>query len=151
MSELAPLDPDLLADVLSKHPFVTIDGIFNIRDLGMIPVADSEYVTRSGFMYRSGELSGITPHGVCHSYSRDFEVIHESRGRATTGPWYYHHIRSALRHGNCKVRCNNPPNRWSNRIARSCVCQRGLQPRAHGSVSISVNSSSTTKPTQAPS
>ena len=65
MSELAPLDPDLLADVLSKHPFVTIDGIFNVRDLGMIPVADSEYVTRSGFMYRSGELSGVTSHGVC--------------------------------------------------------------------------------------
>ncbi|KAN0115966.1 Tyrosine phosphatase family domain containing protein [Russula decolorans] len=63
MSELAPLDPDLLVDVLSKHPFVTIDGIFNVRDLGMIPVADSEYVTRSGFMYRSGELSGVTPHG----------------------------------------------------------------------------------------
>jgi Tyrosine phosphatase family len=66
MSELAPVDPDLLSDVLSKHPFVTIDGIFNVRDLGMIPVADSEYVTRSGFMYRSGELSGVTLHGVYH-------------------------------------------------------------------------------------
>ncbi|KAH9983573.1 tyrosine phosphatase family-domain-containing protein [Russula compacta] len=60
MSELAPLDPNLLADVLSKHPFVTIDGVCNLRDLGMIPIADGEHVTRSGFMYRSGELSGIT-------------------------------------------------------------------------------------------
>ncbi len=65
MSELAPLDPDLLADVLSKHPFVTVDGVFNIRDLGLIPVEDGECVTRSGFMYRSGELSGVTQNGMC--------------------------------------------------------------------------------------
>ncbi|KAH9959872.1 tyrosine phosphatase family-domain-containing protein [Russula dissimulans] len=63
MSELAPLDPDLLADALSKHPFVTIDGVCNIRDLGMIPAADGEHITRSGVMYRSGELSGVTQHG----------------------------------------------------------------------------------------
>jgi hypothetical protein len=76
-------------------------------------------------------------------------VIHESREGAAAGPWYHHHIRPAFRHGNCKVRCNNPPNRWSNHIARSCVPQRGLQPRAYGPVSISANSSSPTKPTQA--
>ena len=81
MSELAPLDPDILADVLSKHPFVTIDGIFNVRDLGMIQVADSEYVTRSGFMYRSGELSGVTPHGVCHSNCRVFVVQSPRAGK----------------------------------------------------------------------
>ena len=88
MSELAPLDPDLLADVLSKHPFVTVDGVFNFRDLGMIPVADSEYVTRSGFMYRSGELSGVTPHGACHSPSREFVVCYNPReqGRSSCGP-----------------------------------------------------------------
>jgi hypothetical protein len=75
MSELAPLDADLLADVLSKHPFVTIDGVCNVRDLGMVPVADGEYVTRSGFLYRSGELSGVTQHGVCHSFPRAIVVI----------------------------------------------------------------------------
>ena len=75
MSELAPLDPDFLAVVLSSHPFVTIDGVCNVRDLGMVPVADSEYVTRSGFMYRSGELSGVTQHGECYSFSRGFTVI----------------------------------------------------------------------------
>lgn len=64
MSELAPLDADLVADVLSKHPFIKIDGVYNVRDLGMIPVADGKNVTRSGFMYRSGELSGVTQHGV---------------------------------------------------------------------------------------
>ena len=75
MSELAPLDPDLLVDVLSKHPFVTIDGVCNVRDLGMVPVADGEYVTRPGFMYRSGELSGVTQRGVFCSFSRAFVVI----------------------------------------------------------------------------
>jgi hypothetical protein len=74
MSELAPLDADLLADVLSKHPFVTIDGVCNVRDLGMVPVEDGGYVTRSGFMYRSGELSGVTQHGMCHFISREFVV-----------------------------------------------------------------------------
>src|SRR5258708_7163 len=149
MSELAPLDPDLLADVLSKHPFVTIDGVFNVRDLGMIPVAGGEYVTRSGFMYRSGELSGVTQHGVCHpsSFSRVFVEISESRQGAAAGPWYHHHIRPPLRHGNCKVRCSNPPNCRSNRIAYSGFCERGLQPRAHGPVSVSANPSSQAKPT----
>jgi protein tyrosine/serine phosphatase len=63
MSELAPLDPDLVADVLSRHPFVTIDGVYNARDLGRIPTADGQHVTRSSFMIRSGELSGATQLG----------------------------------------------------------------------------------------
>lgn len=63
MSELAPLDPDLVADVLSKHPFVTIDGVCNVRDLGGIPTADG-HVTRSNFMVRSGELSRVTQLGL---------------------------------------------------------------------------------------
>lgn len=98
MSELAPLDPDLLTDVLSKHPFVAIDGIFNVRDLGMIPVADSEYITRSGFMYRSGELSGVTSHGMCliPLESLCLVVILESREGAAPGAWNHHHIRPAF-------------------------------------------------------
>ena len=63
MSELAPLDPDLVADVLSKHPFVTIDGVHNIRDLGGIRTADGQHVTRPSFIFRSGELSGATQLG----------------------------------------------------------------------------------------
>ncbi|KAN0140336.1 tyrosine-protein phosphatase [Lactarius tabidus] len=63
MSELAPLDPDVVADVLSKHPFVTVDGVYNVRDLGRIPTTDG-HVTRSSFMVRSGELSRATQLGV---------------------------------------------------------------------------------------
>lgn len=64
MSELAPLDPDLVAHVLSRHPFVIIDGVYNARDLGRIPTADGQHVTRSSFMIRSGELSGATQLGL---------------------------------------------------------------------------------------
>ena len=85
MSELAPLDPDLLADVLSKHPFVTIDGVCNVRDLGMVPVAGGEHVTRSGFMYRSGELSGVTQHGVFHIFFGAFFLIPD-QARGSCGP-----------------------------------------------------------------
>ncbi|KAI0258590.1 protein-tyrosine phosphatase-like protein [Gloeopeniophorella convolvens] len=63
MSELAHLDPELVADVLSKPPFVTVDGVCNVRDLGNLPVADGEHVTRPGLIYRGGELSGITSQG----------------------------------------------------------------------------------------
>jgi hypothetical protein len=78
-----------------------------------------------------------------------FVVIPESREGEAAGPWHHHHIRPTFRHRNCKVRCNNPPNFRSNRIARSCVYQGGLQPRAYGPVRISTDSSSPTKPTQA--
>ncbi|SRR6266404_4184618 len=64
MSELAPLDPELVADVLSKHPFVTIDGVYNVRDLGRLPVADGQRVTKSSFMIRGGEISGVTHLGA---------------------------------------------------------------------------------------
>lgn len=75
-----------------------------------------------------------------------FVVIPESREGAAAGPRHHHHIRPAFRHRNCKVRCNNPPNCRSNRISRSCVYQRGLQPRAYGPVRISTIQSN--KPTQ---
>ncbi len=64
MSELAPLDPELVAEVLSKHPFVNIDGVYNARDLGRIPTVDGQHVTRSSFMVRGGELSGVTQLGL---------------------------------------------------------------------------------------
>jgi hypothetical protein len=64
MSELVPLDLDLVADVLSKHPFVTIDGVYNARDLGAIPTVDGQHVTRSSFIIRSGELSSVTQLGL---------------------------------------------------------------------------------------
>lgn len=119
MSELAPLDPDILADVLSKHPFVTIDGVCNVRDLGMVPVADGEHVTRSGFMYRSGELAGVTQHGMFLQSIPGSGVIPKNRQGTTAGPRRHHDIRPAFRRRNRKVRFSNPPNRGRNRISCS--------------------------------
>ncbi|KAA1473441.1 hypothetical protein DENSPDRAFT_839914 [Dentipellis sp. KUC8613] len=62
-SELDPLDPKHVAHVLSHPPFVSIPGVHNVRDLGAHPTSTPAESTRPGFMFRSGEISGITPDG----------------------------------------------------------------------------------------
>ncbi|KAI0057609.1 hypothetical protein BV25DRAFT_1831060 [Artomyces pyxidatus] len=61
MSELDPLDPVYVSQILSNPPFVTISGASNVRDLGLHPGTRSH--VRPGYIYRSGELSGVTPQG----------------------------------------------------------------------------------------
>ena len=140
MSELSPLDPGILSDVLSKHPFVTIDGVCNIRDLGMIPTTDGENVTRSGFMYRSGN-SLVSLNLVCAflSSSLVFGTTLETRQGTAADSRYHYHIRPPFRHGNCKVRCSNPTNCGNNSITRTSLCKGGLQPRAYGPVSSALD------------
>ncbi|KAI0776215.1 protein-tyrosine phosphatase-like protein [Trametes elegans] len=62
--ELEPLDPAFVAEQLSRPPFVTIPGVVNVRDLGSYPTRFPGLVTRPGFVYRSGEVSHITPAGI---------------------------------------------------------------------------------------
>ena len=63
--ELEPLDPVYVSERLSKPPFVTIPGVVNIRDLGGYPSQSKPgYITRPGFVFRSGEVSSITDDGV---------------------------------------------------------------------------------------
>ncbi|KAI0321984.1 protein-tyrosine phosphatase-like protein [Amylostereum chailletii] len=63
-SELDPLDPDYVARALSSPPFVSILGVSNARDIGLLPIATNELkVTRPHFMYRSAEISAITVEG----------------------------------------------------------------------------------------
>lgn len=62
-SGLEPLDPAYVADVLSRPPFVQIPGVCNVRDLGSCPTATPNVVTKSGYAYRSAELSSITEEG----------------------------------------------------------------------------------------
>ncbi|KAI0638416.1 protein-tyrosine phosphatase-like protein [Trametes polyzona] len=62
--DLEPLDADYVADTLSKPPFVSIDGVVNVRDLGSYPTSYPGMVTRPRLVYRSGEVSHITPEGV---------------------------------------------------------------------------------------
>lgn len=66
MHDLDPLDPAYVQDVLSKPPFITIPGVINVRDLGHYPsTTDPGLVTKSGYLFRSAELSGITVEGSC--------------------------------------------------------------------------------------
>ncbi|EPQ59168.1 hypothetical protein GLOTRDRAFT_136110 [Gloeophyllum trabeum ATCC 11539] len=61
--DLEPLDPAYVAERLSRPPFVACDGVYNIRDLGGYPSSTSGVIVRRGFVYRSGEISGITEDG----------------------------------------------------------------------------------------
>lgn len=61
--DLDPLDPVYVNERLSKPPFVTIEGVVNIRDLGSYPTDQPGYITKPGLLYRSGEISAITDEG----------------------------------------------------------------------------------------
>ncbi|KAF5388337.1 hypothetical protein D9615_000639 [Tricholomella constricta] len=64
MNDLEPLDAAYVADVLSRPPFVTIDGVINVRDLGSyLSETSPGDITRPRFLFRSAELSGITKEG----------------------------------------------------------------------------------------
>ena len=57
------LDPDYVARTLSNPPFVSISGVYNVRCLGNYRTQHSNEVTRASFMFRAGEVSGITDDG----------------------------------------------------------------------------------------
>jgi hypothetical protein len=66
MHDLEPLDPAYVAEILSKPPFVTIPGVINVRDLGSYPsITFPGTITRPGHVYRSAEISAVTPEGTC--------------------------------------------------------------------------------------
>ena len=56
------LPPQQTAKILSQRPFVSIPGLFNLRDLST-PQDDGPPAIRPGFIYRSGALTHITPAG----------------------------------------------------------------------------------------
>jgi len=65
MNDLEPLDPTYVAAILSKPPFITVPGVINVRDIGLLP--SSLYpgkVTKPKLLIRSAELSGITDDGL---------------------------------------------------------------------------------------
>ncbi|KAI1796151.1 protein-tyrosine phosphatase-like protein [Ganoderma leucocontextum] len=62
--DLEPLDPAYVADQLSRPPFVSIPGVVNVRDLGSYPTDQPGFVTKPRLVYRSGEISYITPEGI---------------------------------------------------------------------------------------
>jgi hypothetical protein len=60
MSDLEPLDPFYVADALSRPPFVKIDGVHNVRDIGLC----HHSIIRQNFAFRSAEIAGITEEGA---------------------------------------------------------------------------------------
>ena len=64
MDSLESLDPAFVQSVLSSPPFVTIEGITNVRTLGPYPAKNPEGATRVDFVFRSSEVSKITEEGV---------------------------------------------------------------------------------------
>ncbi|KAF9266334.1 hypothetical protein L218DRAFT_997113 [Marasmius fiardii PR-910] len=63
MEELEALDPSYVQEILSQPPFVTIDGVINVRDLGGYPSSVPDKITKHGIVFRSAELAGITDRG----------------------------------------------------------------------------------------
>ncbi|KAH7887384.1 protein-tyrosine phosphatase-like protein [Phlebopus sp. FC_14] len=63
-SGLEALDPNYVADVLSRPPFVQISGVSNVRDLGSYPTSTPNVITKPGYAYRSAEVSNINEEGA---------------------------------------------------------------------------------------
>ncbi|KAJ8507374.1 hypothetical protein ONZ45_g10244 [Pleurotus djamor] len=64
MDDLEPLDPSYVESVLSNPPFVVIPGVINVRDLGSYPsTTHPGRATKPNLLFRSAELSAITPEG----------------------------------------------------------------------------------------
>jgi hypothetical protein len=63
------LDPVLVQEVLSKQPFVTVEGTYNVRDLhhtdahSVFPSCSCTSGVKPGLLFRSGELSALTDRG----------------------------------------------------------------------------------------
>nr|GAT44388.1 predicted protein [Mycena chlorophos] len=63
-SDLDALDPTLVQEQLSRLPFVSISGVINVRDLGLLPShLYPNLTTKPRLLYRSAELAGITEEG----------------------------------------------------------------------------------------
>jgi len=69
---LKPLDPAWVQEQLSRPPFVTIDGVMNVRSLGSYATSTTNTTTRPNFLFRAAEISGITEEGK--SQLRDLGV-----------------------------------------------------------------------------
>ncbi|KAF9651766.1 hypothetical protein BDM02DRAFT_3090662 [Thelephora ganbajun] len=82
-----PLDEDYVRTRLKQPPFVTIDGVLNIRDLGSYPTADPSLIIKPSFMYRSGEVSGITGEGKSQLKSLGITHIFDLRSDPEMAKW----------------------------------------------------------------
>lgn len=60
----APLDPEYVNTRLLEPPFVAIDGVDNVRDLGSKEsISNPGYITKPNFIFRGSDISSITDAG----------------------------------------------------------------------------------------
>ena len=48
---------------LPSPPFVTVEGVINIRSVGGVATSNGDMVVKSQAIFRSGEISGVTEEG----------------------------------------------------------------------------------------
>ncbi|OBZ70102.1 Tyrosine-protein phosphatase, partial [Grifola frondosa] len=77
--DLDPLDPTYVNERLSKPPFVNISGVVNVRDLGSYPTTHDGFMTRPGLLFRSGEISHITPEGIAQLKDLGITTVYDLR------------------------------------------------------------------------
>lgn len=59
-----PIDKESLSKVLSSPPFITVDGVANIREVGGFPIiAVNHVLVKSGYYFRAADPSKITDKG----------------------------------------------------------------------------------------
>jgi len=57
------MDEPEVQNILSSPPFVVVDGVINIRDIGGYPTLNPNLFVKRFSVFRAGELSGITDRG----------------------------------------------------------------------------------------
>lgn len=63
-SDIHRLDPAVVQHTLSSPPFVIVDGVINIRDIGgYLTQANTSLMVKPGIVFHSGEPSCITDLG----------------------------------------------------------------------------------------
>jgi hypothetical protein len=128
--ELKPLDPGYVADVLSLPPFVRVEGVHNIRDLGLYPSSYDGKVTKPHFAFRSAEISSITEEGG-YDFSQHFVCISITfrMFRPSADERLGHHpcVRFAIRHGDRKVPQSTSHDRGGEGFADAYFSGRRLQ------------------------
>ncbi|KIY69715.1 hypothetical protein CYLTODRAFT_430268 [Cylindrobasidium torrendii FP15055 ss-10] len=78
--DLESLDASYVAQVLSKHPFLTIPGVINVRDLGLYQsTTHPGKVTRPLVALRSAELSAITDEGKMQLRALNVKTVFDLR------------------------------------------------------------------------
>ena len=82
-------DEALTKAILSSPPFVPVEGVINFRDLGLaaslpLPPSNAPPTTqiRPGIVYRSGELTRLTPTGVTKLQELGIRAIFDFRSRS---------------------------------------------------------------------